>query len=235
MIANASIIGEANSQILSEPAILTPPKQDSIIHNGQTISYIPPRTALLPKWYAIRATQKRAQKVYDRLKSLNDSRLDLYLPLVKQVQYSNDDFDNPTKTMVDVPVDPNLLFVRCTLDTMLYYIYDDNRPQISGFTPYYNHCIVNSFGRNELLVVPDDQMESFRIIIESGNENIVLNEQLEPELLEGDTVVITGGPFAGVKGTLVKYKHQKRVFVQLEGIGCYGTSYVPAAWLRKVV
>lgn len=234
MIANASVIGEANSQISSGNSILTPPKKDIIIRNGQTICYTQPKTELLPRWFAIRATQKRAQKVYESLKSLDDNRMDLYLPLVKQVRYSNDDFDNPTKNIVDVPVDPNLLFVRCTINTMLYYLYDDNRPQISGFTPYYNHCIVNSFGRNELLVVPDEQMESFRIIIESGNENIILNEQLEPEFLDGDTVVITGGPFAGVKGTLVKYKHQKRVFVQLEGIGCYGTSYVPAAWLRKV-
>lgn len=223
----------ADNHILSENGNLTPPVKETLLHGRQTFFYIK-KPADIPHWYAIRATQKRAQKVYDKLMALNDDSLNLYLPMLKQVVYSNEDFDNPTKTLVDVPVDPNLLFVKCTKDRMLYYLYDECRPQISGFTPYYNHCVINSFGRNDLLVVPDVQLESFRIIVESGNENIIINESLNPELLSGDTVVVTGGPFAGVQGVVVKYKHQKRVMVQLDGIGMYGTSYVPKDWLRKV-
>ncbi len=224
---------QADCHTLSESNVLTPPVKEALLRNGQTIFYVKKSTDN-PKWFAIRATQKRGQKVADSLQALQDDSLDIYFPMLKHVVYSNEDFDNPTKTIVDVPVDPNLLFVRCTLDRMLYYMYDECRPKISGLTPYYNHCMVNSFGKNELLVVPDVQLQSFRIIVESGNDDIILNESISPDLLNGDSVVVTGVPFAGVHGVVVKYKHQKRVVVQLDGIGMYGTSYVPKDWLRKV-
>jgi transcription antitermination factor NusG len=52
--------------------------------------------------------------------------------------------------------------------------------------------------------------------------------------LVGDQVVVIGGPFAGVEGIVMKYKHQKRVFVELQGVGRYATAYVPGAWIRRV-
>ena len=55
-----------------------------------------------------------------------------------------------------------------------------------------------------------------------------------PELVVGDQVVVTDGPFAGVEGLVMKYRHQKRVFVQLRGVGNYATAYVPSAWLKQV-
>ncbi|MBR4326876.1 MAG: KOW motif-containing protein, partial [Bacteroidales bacterium] len=50
----------------------------------------------------------------------------------------------------------------------------------------------------------------------------------------GDRVVVIGGPFAGVEGIVMKYKHQKRVFVELQGVGRYATAYVPGAWIRRI-
>lgn len=231
MDGSTILSGQANSQIISEEdEILTPP--GDILVDGQTISFCNNPTA--GRWFAIRATQHRAQKVYDSLKSLNDNSLELYLPLLKRIEYSNDDFDNPTQTIVDVPVDPNLLFVRCNLNRMLYYLYDETRPQIPGFTPYYNHCKFRGNGRNELLVVPDRQLESFRIIIESGNKDVLINAQLDPKYLNGDLVEVVGGPFKGVQGTITKFNHQKRVVVQIEGLGTYVTAYISKNWIRKV-
>ena len=77
-------------------------------------------------------------------------------------------------------------------------------------------------------------MESFRIIVESQNQDIIVKQSDVPRLIEGDLVVVTGGPFTGVEGIVMKHKHQKRVFVQLHGIGTYATAYVPAAWLKKM-
>ena len=77
-------------------------------------------------------------------------------------------------------------------------------------------------------------MESFKIIVESGNENIIVNQNFVPEFLSGDHVVVIGGPFAGVEGVVMKYKHQKRVFVELQGVGKYATAYVPGAWIRRI-
>jgi transcription antitermination factor NusG len=87
---------------------------------------------------------------------------------------------------------------------------------------------------NDFLTVPDRQMESFKIIVESGNENIIVDQSQMPSFISGDKVIVIGGPFAGVEGTVMKYKHQKRVFVELQGVGRYATAYVPGAWIRRI-
>ena len=193
------------------------------------------RFTLLPNekyWFPIRATHHRAQKIYDKLVAINNKNLELYLPTVRHIEYSNEDFNNPTQYIKDKPLDSSLLFLRSTLNdfrSLLQY-----QALFPGMTPYYNHFSINSYGTNDFLTVPDRQMQSFRIIIESGNENIIVRQNEVPTLISGDRVIVIGGPFAGVEGIVMKYKHQKRVFVELQGIGRYATAYVPGAWIRRV-
>ena len=193
------------------------------------------RIALLPNeryWFPIRATHHRAQQIYDKLVSLKDDNLEPYLPLLRHIEYTNEDFNNPTQYIKDKPLDKSLLFMRSTLNdfrAMLKY-----QALFPGMTPYYNHFYTNSFGKNEFLVVPDAQMNSFKIIVESGNQNIIVDQTEMPSLIAGDRVVVIGGPFAGVEGIVMKYKHQKRVFVELQGVGWYATAYVPGAWVRRI-
>ena len=197
---------------------------------GESVGY-----TLLPNvryWFPIRATHNRAQKIYDKLVSLNDDSIEPYLPLLRHIEYSNEDFNNPTQYIKDKPLDKSLLFMRSTLNdfrAMLKY-----QALFPGMTPYYNHFYTNSFGKNEFLVVPDAQMNSFKIIVESGNQNIIVDQTAMPLLIAGDRVVVIGGPFAGVEGIVMKYKHQKRVFVELQGVGRYATAYVPGAWVRRI-
>ena len=129
-------------------------------------------------------------------------------------------------------MDKGLLFMRSTLQDFRALL--ENPSLIPGMTPYYNHFKTNEFGKNELLTVPDRQMESFRIIVESRNQNIIVRHSEMPKIIEGDRVVVTDGAFAGVEGVVMKYKHQKRVFVQLHGVGIYATAYVPGTFLKKL-
>ena len=197
---------------------------------GESVGY-----TLLPNvryWFPIRATHSRAQKIYDKLVSLNDDSIEPYLPLLRHIEYSNEDFNNPTQYIKDKPLDKSLLFLRSTLNdfrAMLKY-----QAIFPGMTPYYNHFYTNSFGKNEFLTVPDKQMNSFKIIVESGNENIIVDQNEMPTFVSGDRVVVIGGPFAGVEGIVMKYKHQKRVFVELQGVGRYATAYVPGGWIRSI-
>ena len=144
--------------------------------------------------------------------------------------YTNEDFDNPAHFIKDVPLDPGLLFVNTTLEDFRELL----SLSVKGLTPYYNHFVTNEFGKNDFLIVPDRQMNSFRIIVESGNANVIVDQSIAPTYLEGDTVVVVGGPFAGVEGKFLKFKGQKRVFVEIPGLGCFGTAYVPKDWIRKV-
>ena len=198
--------------------------------NGKSVEY-----ALLPDvkyWFPIRATHHRAQQIYDKLVSLKDDNLEPYLPILRHVEYTNEDFNNPTQYIADKPLDTGLLFLRSTLNdfrALLQY-----RKMLAGMTPYYNHFSTNSYGTNDFLTIPERQMESFKIIVESGNENIIVDQAFVPKFLSGEKVVVIGGPFAGVEGIVMKYKHQKRVFVELQGVGRYATAYVPGAWIRRI-
>ena len=205
---------------------------------GKSVGYVPMSNSTNDStpgkhhWFPIRATYHRAKKVYDKLVALNDSNLEPYLPMQYHIEYTNEESNNPTPHIIEEPLDKGLLFVRTSLNdfrTLLRY-----QVLIPGLTPYYNHFATNEFGKNEFLIVPDRQMESFRIIVESRNQNIIVNQTEIPKLIEGDQVMVTNGPFAGVEGTVMKYKHQKRVFVELKGVGSYATAYVPGAWIKRV-
>lgn len=194
---------------------------------GKSVGY-----ALQPEvrcWFPIRATYHRAQKVYDRLVALGNDRLEPYLPTLCRVE---EDENTGNSVIKEEPLDKSLLFVRTTFWDFRKLL--ENPSLISGMTPYYNHFKTNEFGKNELLTVPDRQMESFKIIVESRNQNIIVRQSEMPKIIEGDRVVVTDGAFAGVEGVVMKYKHQKRVFVQLHGVGIYATAYVPSTFLKKI-
>lgn len=183
-------------------------------------------------WFPIRATYHRAQKVYEKLTALNDGNFELYLPMLCHVEYTNNNSKNPGQRMWQEPLDKGLLFMRSTIRDFRTLVQTPSL--VPGLTPYYNHFTTNEFGRNDYLVVPDRQMESFKIIVESRNKDILVNQKEMPQLIEGDQVLVTDGPFAGVEGVVMKYKHQKRVFVELKGVGRYATAYVPGAWLKII-
>lgn len=183
-------------------------------------------------WFPIRATHRRAQKVYDQLVELNNGLLEPYLPMRRSIEYSDENSDKPIQEIKEEPLDKGLLFLKCTQEDFRSLML--NRSLIPGMTPYYNHFATNEFGRNEYLTVPDRQMESFMIIVESNNQNIIVNQADIPQIIEGDHVIVTGGVFEGVEGVVMKFKHQKRVVVELDGVGRYATAYVPGALLKRV-
>jgi len=183
-------------------------------------------------WFPIRATYHRAQKVYNKLIAINNGDFELYLPMLCRMEIISEGTKNPIQQIKEEPLDKGLLFMRSTLRDFQALVQTPSL--VPGLTPYYNHFSTSKSGKNEYLTVPDRQMESFRIIVESRNKDIIVNQREIPQLIEGDRVVVTDGPFAGVEGIVMKYKHQKRVFVELKGVGRYATAYVPGGWLERV-
>ena len=214
------ISASAKGNVLVHPEV----EKNSI---GKSVGYAPQPEVRY--WFPIRATYHRAQKVYDRLVALGNDRLEPYLPTLCRVEEEENTGNSVIK---EEPLDKSLLFVRASFRDFRALL--ENPSLIPGLTPYYNHFKTNEFGKNEWLTVPDRQMESFKIIVESRNQNIIVRQSEVPKIIEGDRVVVTDGAFAGVEGVVMKYKHQKRVFVQLHGVGIYATAYVPGAWLKKI-
>ena len=229
-MANLNLQHNGTSEGYERERIIQPNPERKNVDFGKSV-----KIALKPNekyWFPIRATHHRAKTLYDKLVAINNKNLEPYLPIVRHIEYSNEDFNNPTQYIADKPLDSSLLFLRSTLNDFRSLL--EYKAIFPGLTPYYNHFYINSYGTNDFLTVPDRQMQSFRIIIESGNENIIVRQNEVPSLLSGDRVVVIGGPFAGVEGIVMKYKHQKRVFVELRGVGRYATAYVPGAWIRRV-
>ena len=219
---NVSMIAGAGHVVLVGPGFGTS-------ENGKSVEYALPGTEA--HWFPIRATYHRAQKVYDRLVALNDGRYELYLPQLYVFDGHDGKSDTEEPQFRTEPLDKGLLFMRSSLGVFRELL--QSPLLVPGMTPYYNHFATNEFGRNEYLTVPERQMESFRIIVESRNRDIIVRQTEMPKVIEGDRVVVTDGDFAGVEGVVMKIRHQKRVVVQIEGVGCYATAYVPSAWLRK--
>ncbi len=196
---------------------------------GQSVEYV-------PQWFVIRATQGRAKKVYEKLMEAvptheNLTDCEFYLPMVAIRQIDKSNVDHPTVSVVKQPLDTGLLFIHCTLAQFRELL----QLPIAGLTPYYDHTRQTEFGSNPFMVVPDVQFRSFRTIIDSEMEDIVTDQSDMPTFFQGDRVRVVDGPFAGVEGHVLRYKHQLRVFVQLENLGTFATAYVPKVYLEKVV
>lgn len=50
----------------------------------------------------------------------------------------------------------------------------------------------------------------------------------------GDSVIITDGPFKEIKGRVDRVNSQQRVVVEMEGIGCVTTAYVPSGFIKRI-
>lgn len=223
-------------------SIINPNQKFSL--EGQSVEYVQPLPSKSSElssicWFVIRATRGRARKVLESLQQVSPSdkcfdkpldSFELYFPQKQYQVYDNSSIDKPQLVTKSEPVVANLLFIRTTRHTFRSLL----GLGISGMTPYYDHSHTNSFGRNDYLVVPDDQMQSFRLIVESGQKDLILDQHEAPTFLEGDLVKVVHGPFAGVCGRVLKFKHQRRVFVSLPGIGIFGTAYIPDYCLQKI-
>lgn len=186
-------------------------------------------------WFVIRATQGRAQKVYEKLYELfskdeNYAGCELYLPMVAIRQVDDSDIDNPIVTIVKRPLDTNLLFVNCLYEQYRELV----KLPVAGLTPYYDHTRTTNYGSNPFLVVSNSQFNSFRTIIDSEVAGIITEQSDMPTFFKGDRVRVIAGPFAGVEGYVLRYKHQLRVFVRIDCLGTFATAYVPKSFLQKV-
>lgn len=129
---------------------------------------------------------------------------------------------------------PNALFVYSTEETLRQYI---GKAPI----PYFHHFYIpdkdvhgNLVGTGRKpLQIPDSQMENFMKWCNADAENkLMVNTMFV--FKNKDLVRVTGGPFTGFTGHVVRYKGQSRVGVNIDGIGFISTTYIPKCYLEKL-
>lgn len=185
-------------------------------------------------WFVIRATRGRAQEVYDAIVGLHIPNLEAYIPRY-HVETLKIDNGNPVKIIQEGILHNGIVFVRTTRKEFTKLVHGlEPYPVIKGLTPYYDHFREIETGRNNYLIVPDKQFRDFRTILESEDVNILVDQDQMPTYLNGKKVEVTSGPFAGITGTLLRWKGLRRVFIKLDQLGTYATSFVRTCDFRII-
>lgn len=82
--------------------------------------------------------------------------------------------------------------------------------------------------------IPDKQMEDFIRVIDSGNEHVMMLENLGFACKPGEKVRITNGLFTGVEGTLKSIKKHLAVVIPINNILAVAITSVPRKYLEKI-
>ena len=175
-------------------------------------------------WYVLRTTYGQEKKAYDYMVAKN---VKAFLPRETVVKLVNGKRKHIEKSLIS-----NLFFAYGTEKELQEFVYDNHNLPFLRF--YYRRRRVGNEMVKEPLIVPDVQMDTFRIICESGNENIIVSTRDIPRFHRGELARVKEGPFAGVVGRVVKYKAQQRVGIIIDGLGSVATSYIPEAFLERI-
>lgn len=86
---------------------------------------------------------------------------------------------------------------------------------------------------NEIIVVPDRQMDNFIQVASAPDDQRTFLTVDDLRGKDGASVVISSGPFAGVEGVIKRIKGNRRVVVEIEGIGGVCINFVPSKFIIK--
>ncbi|MCI6827674.1 MAG: UpxY family transcription antiterminator [Prevotella sp.] len=173
------------------------------------------------QWYVLRVSYGRAEKANELLTAKG---IKTHLPLhtiYKEV--------NGKRKKQRVPMLPNFLFVNTTLSVLQSFL--KSSPDLSFITFYYDHFNKKSDGKNPPLIVPTESMDNFIKLTSIDDEHILLIDEVNGNFKIGDKVRVIAGSFIGIEGRLAKITGQKRVIVELPGLCCVATAYIPKAFL----
>lgn len=149
-----------------------------------------------PHWFAAYVRVHQERKVAQRLGAAG---LETYVPLRREKHKWSDRIK-----LVDVPLIPSMVFVRCTelqrLETLR------NEPRIVVYMS--NHRPFSP------TIVPDNQMIDFQRVCKVGPERVEFEK-----CVVGDRVRITAGPLKGMEGLLVKKGNLHSFSIEVENIG----------------
>ena len=173
------------------------------------------RRAVMPEerqWFAMSAPYSRELKAGAALDELHiESYVPMRYTLVRK---------GGIKKKLLLPVIHNLIFVfesRSRLN------------EVKKRIGYLQYRTTVKDGRSEPIVVPSEQMESFRKVCESANEKVqIVTPQHTPAIETGTRVRILGDEFQGVEGYFVKLsgRRGRSVIVVIPGVATAITATV---------
>ena len=178
----------------------------------------------LSHWYALRTTYGREKKAYDFLTA---NGITAFYPTINVVKIVNGKRKNVTESRL-----PNIFFAYGTEEQIKSFVYDNVNLPFLRF--YYRHTYVGLSVSRTPLIVPDNQMNSLKIICEAEADDTIVSLEEVPKFEKGQLVKIIDGAFKGVIGRVARWKGQQRVGVVVDELMMVMTAYVPSAFLKPV-
>jgi transcription antitermination factor NusG len=167
-------------------------------------------------WYAIRVTYNRELKVKEDL----DAR---GVPNFVPMQYRREE-RNGVMVKRLVPSVHNLIFIRMTPSEMKEY------KETTALPIRY----IMDRGTQHPIVVPDREMENFIKVAGTYEEKLIYLNPEPGDFAKGERVRIIGGMFAGAEGIFVRFKGDRRVVINVEGIVAVATTFIHPSMIEKI-
>ena len=178
----------------------------------------------LSHWYALRTTYGREKKAYDYLTAKG---ITAFYPTTNVVKLIKGKRKVVTESRL-----PNIFFAYGTEKQIKTFVYDNvNLPYLRF---YYRHFHVGRRIDKTPLIVPDDQLDSLRIICSADSDNTIVSSVEVPKFEKGQLVKVIDGTFKGVIGRVARWQGQQRVAVVVDDLVTVITAYVPSAFLMKL-
>lgn len=184
-----------------------------------------PREADTPHWYALRTTYGREKKAYDYMTAKG---ITAFYPTTNVVKLIKGKRKVVTESRL-----PNIFFAYGTEEQLKEYVFDNVNLPFLRF--YYRHIHEGNTIKKTPLIVPDNQMDSLKIICAADADNTFVSLVKVPKFEKGQLVRVIDGAFKGVTGRVARWHGQQRVAVIVDDLVTVCTAYVPSAFLEKVI
>ena len=181
------------------------------------------READIPHWYALRTTYGREKKAYDYLTAKG---ITAFYPTTNVVKLIKGKRKNVTESRL-----PNIFFAYGTEEQLKEYVYDNVNLPFLRF--YYRHIHEGNRIIKTPLIVPNNQMDSLKIICAADADNTFVSLVKVPKFEKGQLVKVIDGVFKGVVGRVARWQGQQRVGVVVDDLVTVVTAYVPRAFLEE--
>ena len=167
-------------------------------------------------WFAIRVTYNRELKVKEDL----DARgITNFVPM----QYRREERHGVMVKRL-VPSVHNLIFIHLTPSEMKEY-------KMSTELPI--RYIMNR-ETHKPITVPTREMENFMKVAGTYDEKLIFLNPNPGDFSQGERVRIIGGMFAGAEGVFVRFKGDRRVVINIEGLVAVATTFVHPSMIEKI-
>ena len=178
----------------------------------------------IPHWYALRTTYGREKKAYDYMTAKG---ITAFYPTTNVVKLIKGKRKVVTESRL-----PNIFFAYGTEEQLKEYVYDNVNLPFLRF--YYRHIHERNRIIKTPLIVPDNQMDSLKIICVADADNTFVSLVKVPKFEKGQLVRVIDGAFKGVTGRVARWHGQQRVAVIVDDLVTVCTAYVPSAFLEKM-